>query len=128
MFLLAVRTVLLLLLASLTRGSQYDLTLSRPRLRPSDRVRRHPFASPFLVCSCRLGLIREGAVEGPPLSVNVRVHGLGEVSAGTSPEALGVSRHQLLRDVSPRRRSGSIVIRPLDEELRSSVLHSPMPE
>ena len=71
---------------------------------------------------------RNEMTERPPLSVNVRVHVRGKVPFRAPPEALGVTRHQSLRDVSPRSPNGRVVIRPLDEELRSSVLHHSMPE
>ena len=71
---------------------------------------------------------RSVTVEGPPSRLNVRVHVRSDVHAGASPEALGATRHQLLWDVSPPGRGERVVIRPLDEELGSSVFHGLIPE
>ena len=73
-------------------------------------------------------LSRNGTAEGPSSRLNVCVHVSSEVPTRASMEELGVTRHQILRDVSSRSPSGRVVIRPLDEELRSSVLYGSRPE
>ena len=89
---------------------------------------RIDFSTSHSTVAERLNLAVTERLSGPPSRPNVRFQVRREVHAGASPEELDVSRHQLLRDVSSGGPRGRVVIRPLDEELGSSVFHGSVPE